>query len=49
MDFIYSNKVWNLVNAPKGILPIGYKWIFKKNIGVDRKVETYKARLVVKG
>ena len=28
---------------------IGYKWIFKKMIGVDSQVETYKAKLVVKG
>ena len=33
----------------EGIVPIGYKWIFKKKIGVDGKVETYKARLVAKG
>ncbi|MUG03538.1 hypothetical protein ECC01_21350 [Bacillus tequilensis] len=49
MDYIYSNKVWNLVDAPEGIVPIGCKWIFKKKIGVDGKVETYKARLVAKG
>ena len=49
MDSIYSNKVWNLVNVPEGIVPIGCKWIFKKKIGVDGKVETYKARLVAKG
>ena len=47
MDFIYSNKVWNLVDAPEGIVPIGCKWIFKKKIRVDGKVETYKAKLVV--
>ena len=49
MDSMYSNKVWNLVDAPEGIVPIGCKWIFKKKIGVDGKVETYKARLVAKG
>ena len=46
MDSIYSNKVSNLLDVPEGIVPIGYKWIFKKKIRVDRKVETYKARLV---
>ena len=49
MDSIYSNKVWNLIDAPKRIVSIGYKWIFKKNIGVDGKVKTYTARLVAKG
>ena len=28
---------------------IGYKWIYKKKRGADRKEETYKARLVAKG
>ncbi|KAJ8459602.1 hypothetical protein OPV22_032528 [Ensete ventricosum] len=49
MNFMYFNKVWNLVDAPEGIVSIGCKWIFKKNIGMDEKVETYKARLVAKG
>ncbi|KAJ8499784.1 hypothetical protein OPV22_010336 [Ensete ventricosum] len=48
MDSMYSNKIWNLVDAPKGIVPIGCKWIFKKKIRVDGKVETYKAKLVAK-
>ena len=49
MDFIYTNQVWTLVDSPEGIVPIGYKWIFKRKIGADGKVDTYKARLVVKG
>ena len=48
MDSIYSNKMWYLVDVPKGIVPISCKWIFKKKIEVDGKVETYKARLVAK-
>ncbi|KAJ8459595.1 hypothetical protein OPV22_032521 [Ensete ventricosum] len=48
MDFMYSNKVWNLVDVSQGIVPIGCKWIFKKKIRVDEKVETYKTRLVAK-
>ena len=31
------------------IVPIGCKWIYKIKIGADEKVETFKARLVVKG
>ncbi len=44
-----ENQVWDLVDPPKGFVPIGNKWIFKKKIGFNGKVETYKARLVVKG
>ncbi|KAL2533350.1 cysteine-rich RLK (RECEPTOR-like protein kinase) 8 [Abeliophyllum distichum] len=43
-----SNQVWELVDAPKGIKPIGCKWVYKRKKGVDGKVETFKARLVVK-
>ena len=48
IDSMYSNKVWNLVDAPEGIVPIGCKWIFKKKTEVDGKLETYKTRLVAK-
>ena len=48
IDSTHSNQVWTLVDPPKGIVPIGYKWIYKRKIGVDDKVETYKARLVAK-
>ena len=46
---MYSNQVWDLMEPPKGIKPIGCKWIYKKKRGVDGKVETFKARLVAKG
>ena len=49
MDSMYSNQVWELVDPPEGIIPIGNKWIFKRKIGADGKVETFKARLVAKG
>jgi hypothetical protein len=26
---MYDNKVWNIVPLPKGVKPIGCKWIFK--------------------
>ena len=48
MDFMYSNKVWNLIEAPKVIVSISCKWILKKKIEVDKKVETCKARLIAK-
>ena len=43
MESMYSNQVWDLVE------PIGCKWIYKRKRGVDGKVETFKARLIVKG
>ena len=46
---MYSNRVWDLVETPKGIKPIGCKWVYKRKRGVDGKVETYKVRLVAKG
>ncbi|PKI39349.1 hypothetical protein CRG98_040215 [Punica granatum] len=44
-----ENQVWDLVNPPEGIVPIRNKWVFKRKIGADGKVETYKAMLVAKG
>ena len=49
IDSMYINQVWTLVDAPEGINPIGCKWVYKKKIGADGQVETYKARLVTKG
>ena len=48
MDSMYTNQVWILVDTPKGVTPIGCKWVFKKKIRAVGQVETYKARLVVK-
>ena len=49
MESMYSNSVWELVDLPESVRPIGCKWIYKKKRGVDGKVETFKARLVAKG
>ena len=46
IDSMHSNQVWSLVDPPEGIVPIGCKWIYKRKIGADGKVETFKARLV---
>ncbi|WJX72231.1 hypothetical protein P8452_56130 [Trifolium repens] len=43
MDSMYTNQVWNLVEPPVGIRPIGCKWVFKKKTDMDGKVHTYKA------
>ena len=49
LDSMYSNQVWDLVKVPNGIKPVGCKWVYKRQRGIDGKVETFKARLVVKG
>ena len=45
---MYSNQVWTLVDPPEGIVSIRCKWIYKRKIDVDGKVEIYKAKLVAK-
>ena len=49
MDSMSENKVWTLTDAPDGVKPIGYKWVFKTKTHMEGKVVTYKARLVAKG
>ena len=49
IEFMKLNNIWTLVDPPEGIKSIGCMWIFKKKKDTYRKVETYKAYLVVKG
>ncbi|KAK9028104.1 hypothetical protein V6N11_067918 [Hibiscus sabdariffa] len=42
MDSMSNNQVWTLVEPPKGIKPIGCKWVFKKKTDMDGNVQTYK-------
>ena len=49
MDSMYSNQVGELVDLPEWVKPIGCKWIYKRKIWADGRVETFKARLVAKG
>ena len=49
MKSMKDNGVWDLVELPKGIKPIGCKWIFKTKRDSKGNVERYKARLVAKG
>ena len=44
-----DNDVWDLVELPEGVKPIGYKWIFKTKRDSMGNIERYKARLVAKG
>jgi hypothetical protein len=49
MESSDKNEAWDLVEFPAGRKPIGRKWVFKKKLNVEGKVEKYKARLVAKG
>ncbi|KAL0284754.1 UNVERIFIED_CONTAM: hypothetical protein Sangu_2811500 [Sesamum angustifolium] len=48
MDSMSSNQVWTLVDQPKGVRPVGCKSVYKRKIGADGEVTTFKARLVAK-
>ena len=48
LESMYSNNVWTLVDLPQRVKPIGCTWVCKRNRGLDRKVETYKAKLATK-
>ena len=43
-----DNEVWDLVELPEGVKPIGCKWIFKTKRDSKGNIERYKARLVAK-
>jgi len=49
MTSLFDNRVWDLVELPKGRKVIGSKWMYKKRSGVNSLVERYKARLVAQG
>ncbi|KAL0455181.1 UNVERIFIED_CONTAM: Retrovirus-related Pol polyprotein from transposon RE2, partial [Sesamum latifolium] len=49
MDSMGSNQVWTSVDPPKGVRPVGCKWIYKHKLGADGEVTAFKARLVAKG
>ena len=49
MKSMYFNSIWDLVDQPDGIKPIGCKWIYKRKRGEDEKVSIFKATLVAKG
>jgi hypothetical protein len=49
MASLDKNEAWDLVEFPTGRNPIGSKWVFKKKLDAEGKVQKYKARLVGKG
>ena len=46
---MHDNDVWDLVQLPEGLKPIGCKWIFKIKRDSKGNTQRYKARLVAKG
>jgi len=49
MTALDKNEASDLVELSTGRNPIGSKWVFKKKLNAEGKVEKYKARLVVEG
>jgi hypothetical protein len=43
MTSLDKNEAWDLVEVPVGRNPIGIKWVFKKKMNAEGKVEKYKA------
>ena len=50
MQSLAKNETWDLVPLPKGMKPVGCKWVFKKKEGIPGvEPARFKARLVAKG
>lgn len=49
LESMKKNDVWDLVDLPNGVKPVGCKWVFKTKLDPKGNVERYKARLVAKG
>lgn len=49
IDSLISNGTWKLVDLPSFVKPIGCKRVFRRKYNTDGSLQTFKARLVVKG
>ena len=49
MDSLDKNEAWKLVQLLAGRKDVGSKWLFKKKLNAEGKVDKYKAHLVAKG
>ncbi|KAL0290817.1 UNVERIFIED_CONTAM: hypothetical protein Sradi_7042000 [Sesamum radiatum] len=38
MDSMGSNQVWTLMDPPKGVRSVGFKWVYKHKLGADGEV-----------
>ena len=49
MEALAKNNTWELVKLPKGIKPVGCRWMFTVKYKFDGFIKRYKVRLVGKG
>jgi hypothetical protein len=49
MESLDKNEAWDMIEFPARRNLVGRKWVFKKKMNVEGKVEKYKAHLVAKG
>jgi hypothetical protein len=49
MAALDKNDAWDIVELSTRRNPIGNKWVFKKKLNAEGKVEKYKTQLVEKG
>jgi hypothetical protein len=49
MHALAENETWDLVDTPKGVKPIGCRWVYKVKYNANGMINRYKARLVAKG
>ena len=46
---LMKNKTWVLIDYPRGVKPIGCKWVYRIKYKADGSIDKYKERLVAKG
>lgn len=49
LESLELNKVWTLVDLPKGKRVVGSRWVFKRKPGMGENEDRFKARLVARG
>lgn len=49
MESMYSNSIWELIDKHNAVIPIRCKCFYKRTRGMDRKVKTFKTRLMAYG
>ena len=49
MRALKKNDTWELVPMPKGVNPMGCRWVYNLKYNADGSLERYKSRLVARG
>lgn len=49
IDALETNQTWEISDLPSTKSPVSSKWLFKKKINPDGKIDKYKARVVARG